>query len=121
MENDNPLNLRGIEFTEFCGPASASLDGLFRAFGFSRLHRHAKRDIVHYCQNDIHFLLNGERGGFSAAFARAHGPSICSMGWRVDDARHAQSEAVRRGGRAPPAPASHQAYPRLDGRCGTPD
>ncbi len=96
----NPLALCGIEFTEFCGPSSAALEDLFWAFGFSRLRRHASKDVVYFRQNDIHFLINRERSGFSADFARRHGPSICSMGWRVEDAVFARDEAVRRGARA---------------------
>jgi 4-hydroxyphenylpyruvate dioxygenase len=100
MTTANPLGLRGIEFTEFCGPAIEPLDALFHAFGFSKLRRFRDRDITWHTQNDIHFLLNAERAGGSADFAQAHGPSICSMGWRVDDATAALNEAVRRGAKA---------------------
>lgn len=95
--HNNPLNLRGIEFTEFCGPDAGYIDKIFWAFGFSQTHRHRTRDIIHYHQNDIHFLLNSEKQGFSKNFAQQHGPAICSMGWRVDDAEFALKEAVARG------------------------
>jgi 4-hydroxyphenylpyruvate dioxygenase len=115
MTDANPLRLRGIEFTEFAGPANADLDRLFLAFGFSRLARHPTRDITYYRQNDIHFLLNGERAGFSAEFARLHGPSICSMGWRVDDAGFAFDEAVRRGARPATDAARDLPFPAIYG------
>src|SRR5690348_7491710 len=95
--SSNPLGLRGIEFTEFCGPTKTDLDRLFLEFGFSKLRRHGSRDITYYRQNDIHFLINGERKGFSADFAKRHGPSICSMGWRVDNAEYAYQQALQRG------------------------
>jgi 4-hydroxyphenylpyruvate dioxygenase len=115
MEKINPLGMRGIEFVEFCGPATASLEALFLDFGFSKLRRHLTRDITHFRQNAINFLLNAERGGFSAAFAKAHGPSICSMGWRVADAQAAMSEAVRRGAREAPEDAVDLPCPAIYG------
>lgn len=95
----NPCGLRGIEFVEFASPDPDRLDELFLAFGFSRLKRHAEEDIVHYRQNGIHFLLNRQPGSFALDFARRHGPSICSMGWRVADAHLAIEAAVERGAR----------------------
>jgi len=115
MSSENPLELRGIEFTEFCGPAIAKLDALFWDFGFSRLKKHPTKDITYYRQNDIHFLLNGERSGFSSEFAKKHGPSISSMGWRVDDAAYALREAVKRGARAANDAAKDLPYPAIYG------
>lgn len=115
MDEHNPLGMRGIEFTEFCGPTVDALETLFLEFGFSKLRRHPTKDITYFRQNDIHFLLNGERRGFSAAFAQAHGPSICSMGWRVDDAQQALTEAVRRGARQVPPGVSQLPYPAIYG------
>jgi 4-hydroxyphenylpyruvate dioxygenase len=115
MSSENPLQLRGIEFTEFCGPAIAKLDALFWDFGFSKLKKHATKDITYYRQNDIHFLLNGERRGFSSEFAKKHGPSISSMGWRVEDASYALKEAVKRGARAVDEAAKDLSYPAIYG------
>lgn len=109
----NPLGLRGIEFTEFAGPSVADLERLFLAFGFSKVARVKGKAITHFRQNDIHFLLNAEREGFSAAFVKAHGPAITSMGWRVDDAAFAHAEALRRGAR--PAEAQDLPYPAIHG------
>lgn len=119
MSQSNPLEMRGIEFTEFSGPTIADLDRLFLAFGFSKLARHATRDITYYRQNDIHFLLNAERQGSSAEFAKKHGPSICSMGWRVENAAFAQAEAIRRGAKAVPDAAKDLPYPAIYGIGGS--
>jgi len=115
MSNFNPCGLRGIEFTEFCGPDLAQLDALFWAFGFSKLRRHAQKAIDYYRQNDIHFLLNGERDGHSAQFARQHGPSISAMGWRCDDAQAALAAALARGAVAVPAAQKDHPYPAVWG------
>ena len=115
MSDANPLRLRGIEFTEFCGPTVGRLEDLFCAFGFSKVREHPNRAIAYLQQNDIHVLLNAERDGHSARFAQAHGPSICSMGWRVDDAAFAFEEAVRRGARPAADEAKDHPYPAIYG------
>jgi len=97
MKKNNPLNLLGIEFTEFVAPENDFLEKIFFDFGFSKLKKHSKKEIFYYNQNNLHFLLNHEKNGFSYNFAQVHGPSICSMGWRVKDAEYALIEAVKRG------------------------
>lgn len=106
---ENPIGLRGVEFTEFASPDSDFMHKVFIAFGFSKLKKHRDKEIYYYNQNDIHFLLNMEQAGFSHDFAKSHGPAICSMGWRVDDAESAFAEAVRRG--AKPADESVRRFP----------
>lgn len=96
-EITNPLNLRGIDFVEFTGPDPEHFQKLFTAIGFSKTKKHNNAAVDYYNQNDIHFLVNREETGFAADFRNAHGPSICSMGLRVDDAAFARDEAVRRG------------------------
>lgn len=113
--SQNPLGLRGIEFTEFASPDTDFMNDVFGAFGFSKLKRHASKDILYYNQNDIHFLLNSEREGFSGKFAKSHGPAICSMGWRVDNAEAAQAEAVKRGARAADPAETDLPYPAIYG------
>ncbi len=113
--SQNPLGLRGIEFTEFASPDTDFMHDVFGAFGFSKLKRHATKDILYYNQRDIHFLLNREKKGFSADFAKSHGPAICSMGWRVDNAEEAQAEAIRRGAKAAKPEETDLPYPAIYG------
>ena len=96
---ENPLGLRGIEFIEYASTAPEQLQSLFREFGFSRLHRHKRQAVEAWSQNDIRFLINREPGSFAEAFLKQHGPCVNAMGWRVDDAKQAFAEAVRRGAR----------------------
>jgi 4-hydroxyphenylpyruvate dioxygenase len=93
----NPAGLDGIEFVEFASAEPERLHALFLAFGFSRTMRHAERDIDLYEQNDIHFLLHKSANGFAGAFAKAHGPSVPAMGWRVRDAKAALEATTSRG------------------------
>ena len=100
MSGQNYLGLRGIEFVEFASPDPDSLHKLFMEFGFSRVAKHKDKDIHYYKQNDIHFLLNRETGSFGDRFQKSHGPSICSMGWRMDKGAVALEEATKRGAKA---------------------
>lgn len=111
----NPLGLRGIEFTEFCSPDTGFMDDVFKAFGFSKLKSFKGKDITYYNQNDIHFLLNNEKAGFSATFAKSHGPAISSMGWRVDDAEQALAIAIDRGAKPAEDACKDLPYPAIYG------
>ncbi len=97
---NNPIGLTGIEFVEFSSREPEKLRKLFMEFGFSFIERHEKRAIEHFVQNEIHFLLNTEAGSSALIFQERHGPSICSMGWRVKDPAAAFRIACERGARA---------------------
>jgi 4-hydroxyphenylpyruvate dioxygenase len=103
----NPLGLRGIAFVEYTHPQPEALGSLFRELGFSRLYAHRHLAVDGWTQNDIHFLVNRERGTFAERFRQAHGPCVSALGLWVDDARFAFEEALRRGARAyPPTPGA---------------
>lgn len=111
----NPLGLLGIEFTEFCTPDSEFMHQVFIDFGFSKLKKHQQKEIFYYKQNDINFLLNNDKKGFSCAFAKKHGPAISSMGWRVEDAQFAFDGAVARGAKPATEAAKDLPYPAIYG------
>ncbi|MEI8603119.1 4-hydroxyphenylpyruvate dioxygenase [Shewanella sp. PP-Sp27a-2] len=111
----NPLGLLGIEFTEFASPDTDFMHKVFIDFGFSLLKKAKNKDILYYKQNDINFLLNTEREGFSAKFAKSHGPAICSMGWRVEDAGFAYRVAVERGAKPADDANKDLPYPAIYG------
>ncbi len=111
----NYLGLRGIEFTEFASPDTDFMAQVFRAFGFSRLKRFTGKAIDYYNQHDIHFLLNHQKKGFSADFAHRHGPAICSMGWRVDDAQAARRIAIERGAKGAEPEDTELPFPAIYG------
>jgi len=108
----NPCGLLGIEFAEFASPDPQRLHDLWIAFGFSRVREHPEADVDLYVQHDIRFLVNREPGSFAADFAHKHGPSLCSMGWRVKDAQAAFDTAVARGAR--PFVPSDDHQPTID-------
>jgi len=95
--HENPLGLDGFEFVEFTSPDPEALAGLFTKLGFDHLSNHKSRNIRHYAQGDINFLLNLDESGQAAEFRGAHGPSASAMAFRVKDAQHAIELAVQRG------------------------
>ena len=74
-----------------------------------------------YRQGGINFIVNAEPDSFAQRFARLHGPSICAIAFRVQDARAAYERAhlagrlglrrQRRPGRA--EHPGHQGHRRL--------
>ena len=95
--HDNPLGLDGFEFVEFTGPDPDALAALFIAMGFTHLADHRSKNVRRYNQGDINFLLNMEPTGQVADFRAAHGQSANAMAFRVQDARLALEEVVKRG------------------------
>lgn len=94
---ENPIGTDGFEFVEFTGPDPAALGALFETLGFTAVGRHRSKDVVHYRQGDINFILNREKGGQPSSFRDSHGAGANAMAFRVKDAAHALKEAVRRG------------------------
>lgn len=94
---ENPLGTDGFEFVEYTGPDPDALSALFERMGFTAVGRHRSKDVIHYVQGDINFLLNREPGGQPAAFRNQHGAGANAMAFRVKDAAAAFKEAVKRG------------------------
>jgi 4-hydroxyphenylpyruvate dioxygenase len=97
--HDNPLGTDGFEFVEFTSPDPLELGRVFEAMGFTAVARHRSKNVLHYRQGDIDFILNMEPRGQAADFRGAHGPSINAMAFRVRDAAQALRLAVERGAR----------------------
>jgi 4-hydroxyphenylpyruvate dioxygenase len=79
---------RGIEFVEFAmDEASAgAFETLLRCLGFSKAGRHRSKDVTRWRQGDINIVINCEKEGFAHSFYITHGPSVCAMALRVEDA-----------------------------------
>lgn len=93
---ENPLGTNGFEFVEYAGDAEF-LDKLFRSYGFVPVAKHKKRDVVLYRQGRINFLLNREKGGQGADFAKVHGSGASAMAFKVKDAKFALQGALKAG------------------------
>lgn len=94
---ENPMGTNGFEFIEYAAPDPQSLGMLFAQMGFSAIARHRHKDVTLYRQGDINFIVNAEKDSFAQRFARQHGPSICAIAFRVNDAAQAYHRALELG------------------------
>ena len=94
---DNPMGTDGFEFIEFAAPDPAALGRLFETMGFTAVARHRHKAVTLYRQGGVNFIINAETDAFAQRFARLHGPSICAIAFRVQDAAHAYQRALELG------------------------
>jgi 4-hydroxyphenylpyruvate dioxygenase len=93
----NPMGTDGFEFIEYTAPDPQALGRLFEQMGFSAIAKHRHKNVVLYRQGGVNFLVNGETDSFAQRFARHHGPSICAIAFRVNDAAAAYQRALALG------------------------
>jgi len=93
----NPMGTDGFEFIEYAAPDPAALGQLFERMGFTAIARHRHKNVLLYRQGEINFIVNGEPDSFAQRFARLHGPSICAIAFRVQDAKRAYERAIALG------------------------
>ncbi|WP_233865003.1 4-hydroxyphenylpyruvate dioxygenase [Paraburkholderia adhaesiva] len=94
---DNPVGTDGFEFIEYTAPDPKALGKLFERMGFTAIARHRHKNVTLYRQGTINFIVNAEPDSFAQRFARLHGPSICAIAFRVQDAAKAYKHALDRG------------------------
>ncbi len=94
---DNPMGTDGFEFIEYAAPDPAAMGALFERMGFSAIARHRHKNVLLYRQGEINFIVNAEPDSFAQRFARLHGPSICAIAFRVQDAKSAHERALALG------------------------
>ncbi len=87
----------GIEFLEFAmdDASAGAFESLLEGLGFARVGIHKSKDVAHWRQGRINFVVNREKEGFAHSFNIAHGPSVCAMALRVGDAAGIVERAVR--------------------------
>lgn len=94
---DNPMGTAGFEFIEYTAPDPIALGKVFETLGFKAIARHRHKNVTLYRQGGINFLVNAEPDSFAQRFARLHGPSICAIAFRVNDAAQAYRRALELG------------------------
>jgi 4-hydroxyphenylpyruvate dioxygenase len=97
MPWDNPMGTDGFEFVEFATPDPQALGALFERMGFAAIAQHRTKRVTLYRQGETNFLINAEPGSFAQRFARQHGPSVCAMAFRVQNAKLAYERALELG------------------------
>jgi 4-hydroxyphenylpyruvate dioxygenase len=94
---DNPMGTDGFEFIEYAAPDPDALGRLFESMGFTAIARHRHKKVMLYRQGEVNFIINAEPDSFAQRFARLHGPSICAIALRVNDAAQAYRRALELG------------------------
>jgi 4-hydroxyphenylpyruvate dioxygenase len=92
-----PPVCHGFEFVEFAVDAETRprLVQMFDAMGFTHVATHRSKDVTVHRQGDVNLILNAEKDAFAHSFFLLHGPSVCALAFRVDDARSAVERALR--------------------------
>jgi 4-hydroxyphenylpyruvate dioxygenase len=85
----------GVEFVEFAVDEASGDDlaGFLGHLGFRRAGRHRSKAVDLFRQGRINLLLNSEPDSAASYHFQLHGPSVCAVGLRVDDAQRALSRA----------------------------
>ena len=91
---ENPMGTDGFEFIEYAAPDPAAMAGVFERMGFAAIARHRHKNVTLFRQGEINFILNAEPDSFAQRFARMHGPSVCAIAFRVQDAARAYARAA---------------------------
>jgi 4-hydroxyphenylpyruvate dioxygenase len=94
---DNPAGTAGFEFIEYAAPDPKAMGALFERLGFKAIARHRHKNVILYRQGGINFIVNAEPDSFAQRFARQHGPSICAIAFRVQDAKAAYERCISLG------------------------
>jgi 4-hydroxyphenylpyruvate dioxygenase len=94
---ENPMGTDGFEFVEFAAPDPKAMGELFEKMGFTAIARHRHKNVTLYRQGEINFIINAEPDSFAQRFARLHGPSVCAIAIRVQDAAYAYKRALELG------------------------
>lgn len=93
----NPIGTDGFEFIEYAAPDPIAMGQIFEKLGFTAIAKHRHKAVTLYRQGEINFILNAEPGSFAETFARMHGPSICAIAFRVQNAAKAYQRALELG------------------------
>lgn len=93
----NPMGTDGFEFIEYAAPDPQAMGALFERMGFKPIAKHRHKAVTLYRQGGINFIINAEPDSFAQRFARLHGPSVCAIAFRVQDAKAAYERAIALG------------------------
>ncbi len=90
-----PPVLDGVEFLEFAvdEPTGQELAAFLGTLGFTHAGRHKSKSVDLYRQGGINLVLNSEIDSAASEHFQMHGPSVCAMAFRVDDAGRAIERA----------------------------
>lgn len=76
----------GVAFIEFAIEPSArsGFCSLLSALGFTKTGLHKSKNVEHWQQSNVHFVLNFEDGSYAQDYLSKHGSSVCAIALQVD-------------------------------------
>ena len=85
----------GIEFLEFAvdTEAAAALETMLGQLGFRLAGQHRSKAVTLFRQGRLNVVLNSEPDSAAAEHFQLHGPSVCAIALRVDDAAQVVARA----------------------------
>ena len=91
-----PSACEQIEFLEFAmdDASAASFEPVLRGLGFQCAGQHRSKAVTRWRQGGINIVVNCDKEGFAHAFNITHGPSVCALALRVEDAAATVGRAV---------------------------
>ena len=91
-----PAAYDGIEFLEFAvdSASRAELAAFLGTLGFAYAGNHRSKSVELYRQGRANLIMNSEPDSAAAEHFHLHGPSVCAMAFRVDDAARAEARAA---------------------------
>ena len=91
----SPPVFDGIEFIEFAvdDETARRLGEQLRDLGLHYAGHHRSKSVDLFRQGRVNFVLNSELDSAASEHFQLHGPSVCAMAFRVDDARRALERA----------------------------
>ena len=90
-----PPTFDGVEFLEFAVDEETGrrLGEMLRSLGFHYAGRHRSKSVDLFRQGRANLVLNSEQDSAAYEHFQLHGPSVCAMALRVDDAERAVTRA----------------------------
>ncbi len=86
----------GFEFIEFAvdETGAAQLEALLTSMAFRRERAHRTKHVALWRQGAVNIVINQDRQGHAARTFAEHGPCVCDMGLRVQDAAETVARAT---------------------------
>jgi 4-hydroxyphenylpyruvate dioxygenase len=87
----------GVEFIEFAvdDRTADELGKFVAALGFHETARHKSKAVTRWTQGAINLVINREKEGFAHSHYITHGPSVCAIGLKVQNAPAALDRAEK--------------------------
>ena len=89
----------GFEFIEFAvdETGAAQLEAVLTSMAFRRERNHRTKHVALWRQGAVNIVINQDRQGHAAHAFAQHGPCVCDMGLRVQDASETVARATALG------------------------